>query len=205
MPLSDKSNHLSSQSHKNKTKQQHIWCEDCGKSDKTRHFQSEIDNAHAASHTASRAASHTTSRAASHTTLHFGQEVEVIVNEKYIKLKVNPTENLEHHINELLNENYFFRHKYQMSYSAKFSKHINGEENVFHKWVKSDFNYNHTNHHTFPDHTIHNTLMQKLDDEQLEGSGFVLNRIFNVILEIYKVNDIKASYIELPEKYNNQL
>ena len=33
-------------------------------------------------------------------------------------------------------------------------------------------------------HTIHNTLMQKLDDEQLEGSGFVLNGIVNVILEI---------------------
>ena len=31
MPLSDKSNHLSSDQHKNKTKQQHIWCEDCGK------------------------------------------------------------------------------------------------------------------------------------------------------------------------------
>ena len=44
--------------------------------------------------------------------------------------------------------------------------------------------------------------MQKLDDEQLEGSGFVLNGIVNVILEIYKINDIQASsYIELPEKY----
>ena len=44
MPLSDKSNHLSSDQHKNKTKQHHSWCEDCGKfiSDKTRHFQSEI-------------------------------------------------------------------------------------------------------------------------------------------------------------------
>ena len=44
MPLSDKSNHLGSDQHKNKTKQQQIWCEDCGKyiSDKTRHFQSEI-------------------------------------------------------------------------------------------------------------------------------------------------------------------
>ena len=44
--------------------------------------------------------------------------------------------------------------------------------------------------------------MQKVDDEQLEGSGFVLNGIVNVILEIYKVNDIQASsYFELPEKY----
>ena len=119
---------------------------------------------------------------------------------KHIKLKVNPTENPEHHINELLNGNNFSRYKYQLSCLAKFSKYINGEESVFHKWVKSDFNYN----HTFPDHTIHNTLMQKLDDEQLEGSGFVVNRIVNVILEIYKVNDIQASsYIELPEKYKN--
>ena len=46
--------------------------------------------------------------------------------------------------------------------------------------------------------------MQKLDDEQLEGSGFVLNGIVNVILEIYKVNDIQASsWVELPEKYKN--
>ena len=53
-------------------------------------------------------------------------------------------------------------------------------------------------------HTIHNTLMQKLDDEQLEGSGFVLNGNVNVILEIYKTNDIQASsYIELAEKYKN--
>ena len=97
------------------------------------------------------------------------------MNEKtYIKLKVNPTENLEHHINELLDQNYFSRHKYQLSL-AEFSKYINGEENAFHKWVESDFNYN----HAFPDHTIHNTLMQKLDDEQLKGSGFVLNCFVN--------------------------
>ena len=60
--------------------------------------------------------SHTSPRSA----LHFGQEVEVIVNEtSKIKLKVNPTgtasENLEHHINELLKRNYFPRYKYQLS------------------------------------------------------------------------------------------
>ena len=105
------------------------------------------------------------------------------MNEKtYIKLKVNPTgvasQNLEHHINELINENYFPRYKYQLSYLAKFSKIVNGltEEVVFHKWVKSDFNYN----HSYED--VHNSLLQKLDDEQLEGSGFVLNGIVNVIL-----------------------
>ena len=128
----------------------------------------------------------------------------------YIKLRVNPTgeatrthsENLEHHINELLDKNYFPRYKYQLSYLAKFSKYINREEVVFHKWVKSDFNYNHTQDSIRA--ALHNTIMQKLDDEQIEGSGFVLNGIVNVILEIYKVNDIQASsWVELPEKYKN--
>ena len=46
--------------------------------------------------------------------------------------------------------------------------------------------------------------MQELDDEQLEGSDFVLNRIVNVILEIYNVNDIEASsWVELPKKGRN--
>ena len=91
-----------------------------------------------------------------------------------------------------------------MGYSAKFSKYINGEEVVFRKWDKSDFSYNHMQNTFSTNHTIHNTLMQKLDDEQLEGSGFVLNGIVNVILEIYKVNDIQASsWVELPEKYKN--
>ena len=88
-------------------------------------------------------ASHRAPHTASHTTPNIGQEVEVNVNEKtYIKLKVNPTKNLEHHINELLNENYFSRYKHQLSYLAKFSKYINGEEIVFHKWVESDFDHN---------------------------------------------------------------
>ena len=82
-----------------------------------------------------------------------------------------------------------------MNNLAKFSKY-GEEENVSHKWVKSDFNYNHTNEH------FHNSLMQNLYDEQLEGSGFVLNGIVNVTFEINKVNDIQASsYIELQEKY----
>ena len=137
--------------------------------------------------------------------------IEVIVNEKtYIKLRVNPTgeatrtQNLELHINELLDKNYFSRYKFQLSYLAKFSKYINGEEVVFHKWVKSDFNYNHMQNTFGTNHTIHNTLIQKIDDEQLEGSGFVLNGIVNVIMEVYKVNDTQASsWVEWPEKYKN--
>ena len=51
---------------------------------------------------------------------------------------------------------------------------------------------------------VRNSLMQKLDDEQLEGSDSVFQCIVNVILEMYKVNDIQdSSYIELPEKYKN--
>ena len=200
MPLSDKSNHLNSVEHKNKTKQQReatqIWCEDCGKHiSNSRHFQSEI---------------HTLRSQNNATKNTFGNTlhgVEIIVNEKtYIKLRVNPTNHLEEQINDLLNKNYFPRYKFQLSYLAKFSKYINGEEAVFHKWVKSDFIYNHTQiaFGTNPNvrAALHNILLQKLDDEQLEGSGFVLNGIVNVILEIYKVNDIQASsWVELPEKY----
>ena len=129
----------------------------------------------------------------------FGNGVEIIMNENtYIKLKVNPTENLEHNIKELLSKNYFPRYKYQLSYLAKFSKIVNGEEEVFKRWIKSDLMYNNIQ----PD--THNTLMQKLDDEQLEGSGFLFQETEEVILEIYKVNDIQASsYIELPGKYKD--
>ena len=134
----------------------------------------------------------------------FGNGIEIIMNENtYIKLKVNPTENLEHNINDLLSKNYFPRYKYQLRYLAKFSKIVNGEEEVFKRWIKSDLIYNHLQSGTQQD--THNTLMQKLDDEQLEGSGFQFQEIEEVILEIYKVNDIQASsYIELPDKYKNK-
>ena len=173
-----------------------IWSEDCGKYiSNSRHFQSE---------------NHTLRSQNNATKNTFGNTlhgVEIIVNEKtYIKLRVNPTNHLEEQINDLLNKNYFPRYKFQLSYLAKFSKYINGEEAVFHKWVESDFIYNHTQiaFGTNPNvrAALHNILLQKLDDEQLEGSGFVLNGIVNVILEIYKVNDIQASsWVELPEKY----
>ena len=88
-----------------------------------------------------------------------------------------------------------------MSYLAKFSKIINGEEEVFKRWIKSDLIYNHMQSTFGTQQDTHNTLMQKLDDEQLEGSGFVFQEIEEVILEIYKVNDFQASsYIELPPK-----
>ena len=185
MPISDKISHLSSDEHKNKTEQRRVWCEDCSKyiSDTTRHFQSEI---------------HLQNRQRENMQ-NFGNGVEIIMNENtYIKLKINPTSNLEDHIKELLSKKYFPRYKYQLSYLAKFSKIVNGEEEVFKRWIKSDLTYNNTQQ------DLHNTLMQKLDDEQLEGSGFVFQKIEEVILEIYKVNDIQASsYIELPGKYKD--
>ena len=69
---------------------------------------------------------------------------------------------------------------------------------------KIDLIYNHMQSTFGTQQDTHNTLMQKLDDEQLEGSGFQFQAIEEVILEIYKVNDIQASsYIELPPKYKN--
>ena len=134
MPLSDKSNHLSSDQHKNKTKQQHIWCGDCGKhiSDKTRHFQSEIHMLRSQNNRESFREATQTSQDTRSTQNTFGNGVDVTVNEKtYIKLRVNPTgtasENVEHHINELLDKNYFPRYKYQLSYLAKLSKIVNGQ------------------------------------------------------------------------------
>ena len=100
-----------------------------------------------------------------------------------------------------------------MSYLAKFSKIVtqsafgNGEEEVFIRWIKSDLIYNHSNTASLAshgDHTIHNKLVQKIDDLQLEGSGFRFQEIEEVTLEIFKVNDIKASlWVELPPKYKN--
>ena len=84
MPLSGKSNQLNSDQHRNKTKQQQVWCEDCGKyiGDKTSHFQSEI-------HTLRSQKLDTTQN----NTLASLHGVEVIVNKKtYIKLIVNPTD-----------------------------------------------------------------------------------------------------------------
>ena len=88
----------------------------------------------------------------------------------YIKLQVHPTGNLEYHINDLLGKRYFPRYDYRLNYLAKFSKITNGEEEVFKRCVKSD---------------VHNTLMQKLDDERLGGSIFVFQEIEEDILEEY--------------------
>ena len=105
-----------------------------------------------------------------------------------------------------------------MSYLAKFSKIVTQstfgkgeEEEVFKRWIESDLIYNHSNTASLAwheDHTIHSKLTQKIDDLQLEGSGFRFQEIEEVTLKIYKVNDIKASsWVELPPKQRtiNQL
>ena len=144
MPLSGKSSHLNSDEHKNRTEQRRVWCEDCNRyiSDKTRYFRSKI---------------HLQNRQQNNIQNTFGNGVEIIMNENtYIKLKVNPTENLEHDVNDLLSKNYFPRYKYQLRYLAKFSKIVNGEEEVFKRWIKSDLIYNHLQSGTQQD--THNTL-----------------------------------------------
>ena len=104
MPISDQISHLSSDEHENKTEQRRVWCEDCNRyiSDKTRHFQSEI-------HLQNRQIRQRENMQNFGTALlPSGNGVEIIMNENtYIKLKINPTENLEHRINELLSKNYF--------------------------------------------------------------------------------------------------
>ena len=86
MPLSDKSNHLNSDEHKNKTKQQReatqIWCEDCGKYiSNSRHFQSEIHTLRSQNHQINQATQNATAFApalASSTQ----SGVEILVNGK---------------------------------------------------------------------------------------------------------------------------
>ena len=51
---------------------------------------------------------------------------------------------------------------------------------------------------------VHTSLIHKLDDEHLEGSSFHFQEIEEVILEVYKVNDIQASsWVELQPTYKN--
>ena len=116
MTLSDKSNHLKSDQHKNKTKQQQNWCEGCGKyiSDRTRHFQSEIHTLRRVNQDTRSAYSFAHSFAVAHT-LGTQSGVEVSVNEKtYFKLKMNLTSSLEILINDLLRTNFFPRYKFQV-------------------------------------------------------------------------------------------
>ena len=211
MHISDKSSHLNSDEHKNKIKK--VWCEECGKyiTGKTRHFQSEIHLQNRQQNGTALLPSSTALLPSGTTDLLLsGNGVNIIMSENtYIKLNVNPTENLEHNINELLSKNYCPRYKYQLSYLAKFSKIVNGEEEVFKRWIKSDLIYNHLQSGTQQSclsvqQCTHHTLIQKIDSLQLEGSGFQFQEIEEVILEIYRVRDIQASsYIELPGKYKD--
>ena len=179
MPLSDKENHLNSNEHKNISREK-VYCEDCDKyvDNINRHLESETHNLKSQ-------ITHTQPRSG------------CVFNEKtYIKYKFE--HNIEQNIQQILSQNLFPRYKYQVSYQAKFSKYTNGEEQLFFKWIKSDMLYNYT------PTDFHNSLMQQVDDEQLEGSGFQFEGIKVAILEVYKIRDIQASsYIPLPPKYKN--
>ena len=113
MPSSDKSSHLSSDEHKNRTNK--IWCQDCSKyiTDKTRHFQSEIHlqkSQHSNAGLTSGAPSVYNQQNNFGLDTQFGNGVEIIMKEKtYNKPKINPTENLELHLNDLLGKSYFPR------------------------------------------------------------------------------------------------
>ena len=80
-----------------------------------------------------------------------------------MKFKTNPTENLERHKNESRSRNYFSRNKYQLGSLARFTKHINGEEQVFHKWIKSEIHYNYSNEY----YSIQNGF-QKIKDSNFK-------------------------------------
>ena len=66
--------------------------------------------------------------------------------------------------------------------------------------MKSDMFYNFDNVLN-----IHNTIIQGIDDEQLEGSGFQFHESEEVVIKLYKVKDIKASsWVQLPPKYKKK-
>ena len=104
----------------------------------------------------------------------------------------------------MLRTNFFPRYKFQLSYFAKFSKYVRGEEEVFKRWIQSDLKYNHIQQDTEGASHVHNSLIQKLDDDQLEGSEFQFREIEEAILQIYKVRDIQASsWVKLLKKYKD--
>ena len=107
--------------------------------DTTRHFQSEIHLMNKQNNQLNQQKAPSVHKVppvhSQHPWVQIDNIVELIVNEKtYIKLKVNPSENLEHEINELISSRYIPRSKYQLSYLAKFSKIVRGEE-VPERWV----------------------------------------------------------------------
>ena len=181
LPLAEKENHLSSNQHTDKN----FYCEVCQKyvTDKKSHFQSE-------SHKKK-------SENVTEITNTFYRENDIVVKEKtYIKYKIY--DNFEEEIPKILSQPFFPRFKYQVSYLAKFTKSTNEKEETFNRWIQTDLLHN------FDKNDAHAILIEKVDDEELEGSGFQFQYIEEGIIEIYKIKDIKASsYIELPPDYQN--
>ena len=78
-----------------------------------------------------------------------------------------------------------------------FVKYLNEKEQVFNRWMKSDMFYIFNNVLD-----IHSTIIQGIDDEHLEGSGFQFQKNEEFVIKMNKVNEFQASsHIELPEKH----
>ena len=121
----------------------------------------------------------------------------VFNSQTYIKYKI--FQDFEQKVNDIFYQKLFPKFKTRVSYLALFIKPINGKK--FHKWLESDFLYSYDRNLD----GIHNSLMQKVEDKELKGSGFEFVQIKEAIIEIYKVRDLQASsWVELPEKYNKK-
>ena len=77
-------------------------------------------------------------------------------------------------------------------------KYINDTEEAFRIWITSNMMF------YYDTHDIHQKMLECVDDEHLEGSGFVFQNITEVIFGFLRIRDISASsYIELLKKYKN--
>ena len=84
--------------------------------------------------------------------------------------------------------------------NLKFDKRINRKDEVFRSGIKSNLMYN------YDVHDIHQQILECVDDEQLEGSGFQFDFISTVTIEFYRIRDVMAySWVEMPKKYKNSL
>ena len=85
----------------------------------------------------------------------------------------------------------------KVSYLGEFLKPVNEkEEKVFKRWIKSNLVNNYDDIHN-----IHQLRLQRVDDEQLEGS--LVQFQFQALSEIqfYKIHDLKdSSDVELQQK-----
>ena len=86
----------------------------------------------------------------------------------------------------------FTRFKYRINAGVEY---INSRGDHTYNWSISDWYYNH-------EKFDFSNWEHQIENEQLEGSGFIKQYINQIEIEVYKIKDIKASsWVELPEKY----